>query len=206
MSLQRFWDENGWTIIFILSIVTIFFIWLLRGFFHMKASSDVNGQTILERIFNVNAPISIKHSSPVTRPLEPRPQKTSKGEMECKRFVEFYFQKPFVRIRPDFLTNPITNNALELDVYNDDLKLAIEYNGSQHYNFNKMMHQNSRDRFQNQQYRDYIKKNLCKENGIELIVVPYTIRIEDIPQYLYKELEKRGFSPVSEKHQPPLGL
>lgn len=203
MSLQRFWDENGWTIIFIVSIVTIFFVWLLRGFFHMQASSDVNGESILERIFNFRSPTIATRTS-LSRP-QPRPQKTSRGEMECKKFVEFYFQRPFVRIRPDFLTNPITNNALELDVYNDELKLAVEYNGSQHYNFNKMMHQNSRDRFQNQQYRDYIKKNLCRENGIELIVVPYTIKVEDIPQYLYKELEKRGFSPVPKKDQP-LGL
>jgi hypothetical protein len=29
-----------------------------------------------------------------------------------------------------------------------------------HYNFNKMMHNNSKDRFQNQQYRDYIKNML----------------------------------------------
>lgn len=160
----------------------------------MKGSSDINKESIIDRIFNFRlTPTKIY-------PKKNRGGGASKGETECKRFVEYYFQKPFDKIRPDFLTNPITNCTLELDVYNDELKLAIEYNGSQHYHYNKMMHQNSRDRFQNQQYRDYIKKNLCKDNGIELIIVPYTVKVEDIPKFLYNELEKRGFSPVSKKN------
>lgn len=195
MNLRQFWDENGWTIIFIFSVVTIFMVWLLRGVFRIQGSSDVNGMSILERIFN---PRPVIITTPVRR-SQRGVQKESKGEMECRKFAEFYFQKPFIKSRPSFLTNPITNNALELDVYNDELRLAIEYNGSQHYQFNRMMHQNSRDRFQNQQYRDYIKKNLCKENGIELIIVPYTIKVEDIATFLCEELKKRGFSPATEK-------
>lgn len=95
------------------------------------------------------------------------------------------------------LTNPITNSPLELDIYNKELNLAIEYNGSQHYVFNKMMHNNSKDRFQNQQYRDYIKKNLCKENGIDLIIVPYTIKHDQIANFLLRELSARGYRPAS---------
>jgi hypothetical protein len=114
--------------------------------------------------------------------------------MECKKFMEFYFQKPFQKIRPDFLTNPITNQPLELDMYNQELNLAVEYNGAQHYHFNKMMHRDSRDRFQNQQYRDYIKMNICRDLGIDLIVVPYTVPVEKIGEFLYQELQKRGYT------------
>jgi predicted metalloprotease len=39
----------------------------------------------------------------------------------------------FTKTRPDFLKNPETNCNLELDGYNAEGKLAIEYQGKQHY-------------------------------------------------------------------------
>jgi hypothetical protein len=59
-----------------------------------------------------------------------------------------------------------------------------------------MMHNNSKDRFQNQQYRDYIKKTKCHEYGIDLIIVPYTIKRDDLAAFLLSELQKRGYSPA----------
>jgi hypothetical protein len=59
-----------------------------------------------------------------------------------------------------------------------------------------MMHNNSKDRFQNQQYRDYIKKTKCHEHGIDLIIVPYTIKKEKLAAFLLSELQKRGYSPA----------
>jgi hypothetical protein len=117
--------------------------------------------------------------------------KDSAGERECRRVLENYFKKPFGKIRPDFLKNPAMDDGrnLELDCYNDDLKIAVEYNGVQHYKYNPHFHK-SRDAFQNQRYRDYIKRNICKENGITLIEVPYTIQIKDIELFLYDKLRK----------------
>jgi hypothetical protein len=114
---------------------------------------------------------------------------SSKGERKCKEFVEFITGKRFDKIRPDFLTNPVTGHALELDMYNEELRLAIEYNGAQHYRFNAMMHQNNRDRFQNQQYRDLLKKQMCQQHGIRLIEVPYTVSEDKIPEFLYDQLK-----------------
>jgi len=111
----------------------------------------------------------------------------------CKDFLEYYFQKPFMKKRPSFLINPITNMTLELDCYNEELKLAVEYNGKQHYQYNKMMHQDNKLNFQNQQYRDYIKKDLCKRYGIHLIIVPYSIQTNDIPNFLYQQLKDLGY-------------
>jgi hypothetical protein len=113
----------------------------------------------------------------------------SKGEKKCRDFLEFYFKKPFVKTRPEFLVNPITGQPLELDCYNDELKIAVEYNGKQHYEYNKMMHQDSKFAFQNQKYRDHIKKELCNKFGIRLISVPYIVSDDKIPEYLYQELK-----------------
>ena len=51
------------------------------------------------------------------------------------------------------------------------------------------MHQGSKDKFRNQQYRDYLKKELCKKNNVYLIVVPSKIKLRDLHSYLITELE-----------------
>ena len=63
------------------------------------------------------------------------------------------------KIRPSFLENKALNNGLnlEIDCYNDELKLGCEYNGRQHYKFTPFFHKNY-EAFNNQKYRDYIKK------------------------------------------------
>lgn len=189
--IEEFWRVNGWSCIFAASIITIFILWCLRGWIRMKSSSDITLNNFIEQLWMVSSAPSV----PLARPSAPPPplSTASKGETECKRFLEFYFHKPFEKIRPEFLTNPITNSPLELDMYNEELRLAVEYNGAQHYNFNRMMHNNSRDKFQNQQYRDYIKKNICKDLGIDLIIVPYTVPNDKIGEFLMTELHKRGY-------------
>ena len=52
---------------------------------------------------------------------------------------------------------------------------------------------NSKDKFHAQQYRDRIKRDACKKLGIFLIEVPYTVKIEDIYNFLYNELTKGGY-------------
>jgi hypothetical protein len=116
----------------------------------------------------------------------------SKGEIECKKVLENIFKKPFISIRPDFLKNTITGgNNLELDCYNSELKIAVEYNGIQHYKFSPFFHKN-KDQFHNQKYRDDIKKRLCEENGILLIEVPYTVKLEDIDKFIKTKLFENG--------------
>ena len=55
------------------------------------------------------------------------------------------------------------------------MKLGCEYNGRQHYKFTPFFHKNY-EAFDNQKYRDYIKKDLCEKNGIRLIIVPYSVK------------------------------
>lgn len=117
----------------------------------------------------------------------------SKGELECRRVLEKVFRKPFNKIRPNFLNNPVTGgNNLEIDCYNDQLKLGVEYSGKQHYQFVPYFHRN-KEAFWNQKYRDEMKKRLCKDNNILLIEVPYTIKINDIESFLLKELRKNNY-------------
>lgn len=113
----------------------------------------------------------------------------SLGEKKCRTYLEFLFKTPFPKTRPNFLKNPITKSNLELDCFSDKLKLALEYNGKQHYEFCSTFHSNKQD-FYNQKYRDEIKKRLCMKNGIDLIIVPYYIPLHNINNYIKKSLKK----------------
>lgn len=52
-----------------------------------------------------------------------------KMERICKITLEILTGYRFESVRPDWLRNPLTGRNLELDCYNDTLKLALEYNG-----------------------------------------------------------------------------
>jgi len=127
-------------------------------------------------------------SPPPSNPPRSSPGFESRGEQICRAHMESRFGVPFKKARPDFLKNPVTGENLELDVFNEDLCIGVEYNGKQHYHFNSHFHQSSTDRFQNQQYRDLIKKQLCQENGVTLIIVPYWIPDDEIPEFINQQL------------------
>jgi len=102
------------------------------------------------------------------------PPGSSRKEELCRRIIEEIYQKPFSKIRPDFLKNPETGYNLELDCYNEDLKLALEYNGIQHYVYPNFTN-SSYEEFVDQLRRDIYKAERCEQEGIYLITVPYTI-------------------------------
>ena len=107
----------------------------------------------------------------------------SKGEQICKRTMEKIYGLPFEKIRPSWLTNPETGRTLELDCYNEELKIAVEYNGMQHYVWPNGFSQ-SQQEFINQVRRDIFKREMCDKLGIYLITVPYTVNHDDIPDYI----------------------
>jgi len=141
-------------------------------------------------VFPVNKP----YTHPHTQQLNPRVPRQSKGELECRQILEELF-KPhkFPSVRPDWLRNPVTggNLNLELDCYCKELNLAVEYDGQQHFRYIPYLHKN-KEAFYNQQYRDYMKKNMCKQNGVILINVPYTEK--NIKHFLINQLKKAGFN------------
>ena len=122
--------------------------------------------------------------------------KISKGEQLCLEALrEFFPDHTFKTVRPDFLKNPQTGYNLELDLYCPELKLAIEYNGRQHYYYTPYIH-GSVEEFNKQVYRDKLKNRLCKKHGITLITVSYTVT--DIKSYLHSQLQKHSyFTPSS---------
>lgn len=174
--INRLWKKHGFEILIVVAIIIIIIMALVR--------LGKKGTWSDSYIYTGTSPKkSIR-----------KPPQESKGEIECRRVVQHIFNKPFPKARPDMLRNPVTGNRhnLELDCFNSELRLAIEYNGVQHYKYVPYFHKNY-EAFKNQKYRDYMKNQMCKENGITLIEVPYTVKIDDIKVYLVKELKKRGY-------------
>ncbi|AUS94148.1 Uvr/REP helicase [Trichoplusia ni ascovirus 6b] len=124
--------------------------------------------------------------------------KDSKGEIACREHLERRFGMPFTKIRPSWLVNPKTKARLELDCYNELLNLALEYNGKQHYEYVDKFHKCTDD-LDRQKQRDVDKRRICKEKGIDLIEVPYTIDFSDIPTYIDGCLIKMGRIQIIEK-------
>ena len=121
------------------------------------------------------------------------PKDDSLGESKCRQVIERIFNQDFKKARPDFLKNSVTgsNQNLELDCYNEKLKIAIEYQGRQHYEYVPFFHNNSKAVFENGKYRDEFKRRMCKEKDILLIEVPYTVEIDDIEQFIKTELKAK---------------
>jgi len=170
--LSKFWDKYGKTIL----IVSIIMFTLLL----MKNS-------VTKRVPVHKAPGLM--SMTTARPDLPK----SAGETECRRVLEDIFKKEFRSVRPAFLNNPVTSTKtasynMELDCYNPELGIAVEYNGRQHYEHVPFFHK-TRDAFHNQKYRDELKRIMCKRVGVTLIEVPYTVSVPDIRRYLINELK-----------------
>ena len=111
--------------------------------------------------------------------------KMSKFESLCKQAIEEITGKSFYCVRPDFLKNPETGRKLELDLYNDELRIALEASGKQHFVYPNIFHK-TREEFIKQVRRDIFKVDTCDANGIYLITVPYNVpaNLEDIKKYI----------------------
>ena len=170
-SVERMWEEYGFEILVCFSIISIIICAIFR----------IGKPGTYSKTFYYPEHVSITHKK--------QKPKDSKGEIICRSVLEKKFNKSFAKARPDFLRNPVTGGDfnLEIDCYNPELKLGVEYQGVQHYKYVPYFHKN-KESFLNQKYRDEMKRVKCKENGVKLIEVPYSIAHEDIENYLEKEL------------------
>ena len=175
--LEREWKKSAWEYMVSGSLIVIIILW----FFNDKKGSYSSH--------------FVCHSLGGGRPklqYHEKKRNESKGETITRNVLQKLFRRPFISIRPNFLINDVTGQNLEIDCYNDELKLGVEYNGSQHEKYNKFFHKNY-EHFRNQQYRDSIKALKCKAEGITLVSIPSYIPHHKIENYLRNKLIIHGY-------------
>ena len=113
-----------------------------------------------------------------------------KNETRCREILENIF-KPhlFPSVRPSFLKNPKTGRNLEIDCYNSNLRIGLEYQGIQHRKYTKWYHRSVND-FRNQVDRDNYKKKKLNDENIFMIYVPDTIKFYNLEKYIREKLKE----------------
>jgi len=111
---------------------------------------------------------------------------TSKGERKIVDWLElnninYKLQKYFKDLKG------LKGRFLFYDFYLPSYNLLIEYQGEQHYNYNKMFHKDIND-LQLQQYYDEKKRRYAKDNDINLLEICY-INYNDIDNILLNTLK-----------------
>ena len=178
----------------IVGIILIIFV--IRHFSHKINEMSKRFDEMREEDLRTLARVSKdqKYTNNESQTLKPpkKTRKLNKGEERCRQIFEKLFNKEFCTIRPDFLKNDCTDLNMEIDGYNDELKLGFEYQGVQHYKHTPYFHKDIQD-FNKQVYRDNLKKEMLEKNGIKVVYVPYYIEYDDIEDFVKKELKQHNY-------------
>lgn len=184
--IKEIWEEYNFEIVIVLLMLFFLFLFIYRK---IKGEQGSWSDSFFYDYSVFNQKYKSNQDYDESKPI----RKDSKGEVECRRVLEKIFKRPFKKARPNFLRNEINGgHNLELDCFNEDLSLALEYDGQAHFKYIPFFHKN-KEHFLNQQYRDELKNRMCKDNGIHLIRVPYTVKLDDIEKYIIEEIKKAGY-------------
>ncbi len=186
----QMWVNHKWIIVLIFSLMVLMAVFVIKYVFP-ELQKKLVGLDNFYKSFD-NQQQTAKASKPKIR---------NKYETRCRQILEKIFNKPFPSIRPDWLKNPKTGRNLELDCYNKELNLALEFDGDQHAHFSYHFHKTA-EAFEYQQWKDKYKRQICSKLKIQLITVPHTVQYDDLQSYIINELDilyssKMQFNSVS---------
>jgi cell division protein FtsI/penicillin-binding protein 2 len=177
------WTHNRLMFLLILSLIFILGYYIYANYIKKENELEkTNEKENTETLNNI-----VRRGSEYRKKIKKSIPK--KHEIRCRIIMEQLFKAPFVSLRPDFLKYK-TGKNLELDVFNADLMIALEYDGVHHRKFTEFFHKSEQD-FIEQQERDRFKEEKCKELGITLIRVPDTVKFDNLEDYIKNELDKR---------------
>lgn len=123
--------------------------------------------------------------------------KGSKSEELVRVTMEQIFGVKFKRIRPQWLNNDL-KVPMELDGYAEELKIAFEYQGRQHYEEMSYLISHDLERIQK---NDELKSKICAARGVSLFIFTHEDNYRNFPKIAEQQakefklpLEKYDFS------------
>lgn len=176
-SVKKWTKSKGWTFWLVLVIIVIL---VLVTIFNINREKYEPNLDFLES----NDQDYYDHYNKSTTP-----NKKWKREEMCRKVFESIYDVSFKSCRPNFLKNPETGRNLELDGYNDNLKIAFEHNGRHHYEYPNTFHKTKQE-FLYQRAKDEYKRERCDKIGIYLISIPYHIKTSNIRSFIISKLPK----------------
>ena len=81
---------------------------------------------------------------------------------------------------------------MELDGFNEELRVAFEYHGIQHFKEIRVFQ--GKTSFDKRQKLDEEKRVLCKRHNVTLIEVPHYVNHEEMEQFIRQEVESNGLT------------
>lgn len=188
--------QISYVIIVLVLIVLILYYFAGNGSYHrvaQRSHPDFTHSTSITELDLVNSQLRQTVSRLAPREIAQRVRTFRKvRENQCREIFERIFApRRFPTARPPFLVNPSTGRCLELDGYNEDLALAFEYNGYQHYEYPNCFHRTRRE-FEDQLRRDQLKIELCRKQGVRLVSIPHSEK--DLEEFIRRALTSLGIS------------
>ncbi len=116
-----------------------------------------------------------------------------RGERITRAIFEGLFGKPFPKMRPPWLRSA-RGTQMELDGYCEELGLAFEHQGNQHYSTKYL---SSGHNLAAIQERDRRKRLLCRKRGVRLLIVPDLsdrLRVDKAKAYIVRLCDRYGIA------------
>jgi len=114
-------------------------------------------------------------------------------EESCRLILENIYKSEFPKSSPQWLK--YGRSRFQLDGYNAGLCLAFEYQGEQHYR--DVSYFRNEGGLERRKENDARKEWLCRRNGVLLLVIPYWVFNDNLPEWIERRLASLG-APLSE--------
>jgi hypothetical protein len=118
----------------------------------------------------------------------------SKSEEMARTVLEQISGLAFPKKRPVWLV--YEGRRLELDGFNEQSKVAFEYQGQQHYD-TKGVYGGTKEQLERRKNIDDTKRKLCTERGVYLIEIAYTVRPENFKEEILSELIRLDYPDIA---------
>lgn len=199
-----------WSTLFIMLIVVILFhnelyeLWLLIASLYDTKQSDrkfpikggrwkfpaISGSSESRPIWK---PVPMPDTGDVIKNLKDHPR--SKSEAAVIKQLENITGHKFPTVNPSWLVDTSDNKGkprtLELDGYCRDLAIALEFSGPLHTKWNSR--NETYEKYFRRVKHDVIKKKVCADHGVNLIVIDMSLPSRHWNSYLKSRLYDIGF-------------
>ena len=102
----------------------------------------------------------------------------------CRSVFEHLFNKKFPKQKPTWLLNS-RGNRMELDGFCEELGIAFEYNGEQHFQVGRFS--KTKNQLIKRILDDNEKYRLCGENNVKLFLITYEDNIDELKNIIFDQ-------------------